>query len=111
MPGLAIAPVTLTTADFAAIGREPRLVGLGVLSHYTVMPAAAWLVIRLFGLDAETAVGVVLVGATSAGTASNVISYLARGNVALSVTLTATASGAFDGWSLGAGPLQSAITA
>ena len=81
--------LTLTTGDFAAIARSPRLVGLGVLLHYTVMPAAAWLVIRLLGLDAETTVGVVLVGATSAGTASNVISYLARGNVALSVTMTA----------------------
>ena len=81
--------LTLTVADFAAIARAPRLVVLGVLLHYTVMPAAAWLVIRLLGLDAETAVGVVLVGASSAGTASNVISYLARGNVALSVTMTA----------------------
>lgn len=81
--------LTLTAGDFAAIARAPRLVGLGVLLHYTVMPAAAWLVIRGLGLDAESAVGVVLVGATSAGTASNVISYLARGNVALSVTMTA----------------------
>jgi BASS family bile acid:Na+ symporter len=81
--------LTLAPRDFAAIVRAPRLVLLGVLLHYTVMPAAAWLVIRVLGLDAETAVGVVLVGATSAGTASNVISYLARGNVALSVTMTA----------------------
>jgi len=81
--------MTLSTTDFTAIARAPRLVALGVLLHYTVMPAAAWLVIRVLGLDAETAVGVVLVGATSAGTASNVISYLARGNVALSVTMTA----------------------
>ena len=81
--------LTLTAADFTAIARAPRLVALGVALHYTVMPAAAWLVIRLLGLDADTAVGVVLVGATSAGTASNVISYLARGNVALSVTMTA----------------------
>jgi BASS family bile acid:Na+ symporter len=81
--------LTLTARDFAAIARAPGLVALGVTLHYTVMPAAAWLVIRLLGLDAQTAVGVVLVGATSAGTASNVISYLARGNVALSVTMTA----------------------
>jgi bile acid:Na+ symporter, BASS family len=81
--------LTLSVGDFAAVARAPRLVGLGVLLHYTVMPAAAWLVIRVLGLDAESAVGVVLVGATSAGTASNVISYLARGNVALSVTMTA----------------------
>jgi BASS family bile acid:Na+ symporter len=81
--------LTLTPADFAAIGRRPALVALGVALHYTVMPAAAWLVIRLLRLDTDTAVGVVLVGATSAGTASNVVSYLARGNVALSVTMTA----------------------
>jgi BASS family bile acid:Na+ symporter len=84
--------LTLTARDFASIARAPRLVALGVGLHYTVMPAAAWLVIRLLGLDAETAVGVVLVGATSAGTASNVVSYLARGNVALSVTMTAVST-------------------
>ncbi|HXQ64244.1 MAG TPA: bile acid:sodium symporter family protein [Steroidobacteraceae bacterium] len=83
---------TLTPADFRAVLRAPRLVLLGVGLHYTVMPAAAWLVIRVLQLDAATAVGVVLVGATSAGTASNVISYLARGNVALSVTLTAAST-------------------
>jgi bile acid:Na+ symporter, BASS family len=83
---------TLTPDDFGAVLRAPRLVLLGVALHYTVMPAAAWLVIRLLHLDAATAVGVVLVGATSAGTSSNVISYLARGNVALSVTLTAAST-------------------
>lgn len=81
--------LTLSAADFAAVVRQPRLVLLGVMLHYTVMPAAAWLVIRVLRLDPETATGVVLVGATSAGTASNVVSYLARGNVALSVTMTA----------------------
>jgi len=81
--------LTLVPEDFRNVARRPRLVLLGVLLHYTVMPAAAWLVIHLLGLDAQTAIGVVLVGATSAGTASNVISFLARGNVALSVTMTA----------------------
>lgn len=81
--------LTLTPRDFRAILAAPRLVVVGVLLHYTVMPAAAWLLIRLLALDADTAVGVVLVGSTSAGTASNVVSYLARGNVALSVTMTA----------------------
>ena len=84
--------LTLTTADFRGVLRAPRLVLIGVLLHYTVMPAAAWLLIRLLALDTQTAVGVVLVGATSAGTASNVISYLARGNVALSVTMTAVST-------------------
>jgi bile acid:Na+ symporter, BASS family len=84
--------LTLTPADFRAVLGAPRLVVVGVLLHYTVMPAAAWLLIRLLALDADTAVGVVLVGATSAGTASNVVSYLARGNVALSVTMTAVST-------------------
>lgn len=89
MLGMGLTLVPADFADFAAVVRAPRLVILGIALHYTVMPAAAWLVIRLLALDAETAIGVVLVGATSAGTASNVISYLARGNVALSVTMTA----------------------
>lgn len=84
--------LTLTPQDFRGVLATPRLVVVGVLLHYTVMPAAAWLVIRVLGLDADTAVGVVLVGATSAGTASNVISFLARGNVALSVTMTAVST-------------------
>ncbi len=84
--------LTLTAQDFVAIAQSPRLVALGVTLHYTVMPAAAWLVIHLLALDPDTAVGVVLVGATSAGTASNVISYLARGNVALSVAMTAVST-------------------
>ena len=81
--------LTLSGGDFRALAAAPRLVVLGVALHYTVMPAAAWLLIRVLDLDAATATGVVLVGTTSAGTASNVISYLARGNVALSVTMTA----------------------
>jgi BASS family bile acid:Na+ symporter len=84
--------LTLTLQDFRAVLATPRLVVVGVLLHYTVMPAAAWLVIRALALDPDTAVGVVLVGATSAGTASNVISFLARGNVALSVTMTAVST-------------------
>ena len=84
--------LTLTPGDFVAVARAPGLVALGVGLHYTVMPATAWLLIRVLALDPETATGVVLVGATSAGTASNVITYLARGNVALSVTMTAVST-------------------
>jgi BASS family bile acid:Na+ symporter len=84
--------LTLSPSDFRAVLATPRLVVVGVMLHYTVMPATAWLLIRLLALDADTAIGVILVGATSAGTASNVISYLARGNVALSVTMTAVST-------------------
>jgi len=84
--------LTLAPRDFRSVLAAPRLVVIGVLLHYTVMPAAAWLLIHALALDPDTAVGVVLVGATSAGTASNVVSYLARGNVALSVTMTAVST-------------------
>lgn len=81
--------MTLVPADFVAVARRPALVALGLVLQYTVMPAAALLVARTLGLSSEQTVGMVLVGASSGGTASNVIAYLARANVALSVALTA----------------------
>jgi BASS family bile acid:Na+ symporter len=80
---------TLTPADFKTVAGRGRLVALGLALQYTVMPAAAWCVAALLGLPPELAVGVYLVGATSGGTASNLVTYLARGDVALSVTMTA----------------------
>ncbi|MGE4504603.1 MAG: bile acid:sodium symporter family protein [Desulfovibrionaceae bacterium] len=79
------------TLDFGAFARVlPRwpLVAAGAALQYTVMPLAALGVARLFGLGPEAALGLALVGACPGGTASNVITYLARGNVALSVTMT-----------------------
>ena len=80
---------TLAPADFKAVAGRGRLVALGLALQYTVMPAAAWCVAALLELPPELAVGVYLVGATSGGTASNLVTYLARGDVALSVTMTA----------------------
>lgn len=80
---------TLTPQDFLAVAGRGRLVALGLALQYSVMPAAAWLVVALLDLPRDVALGVFLVGAASGGTASNVITYLARGDVALSVTLTA----------------------
>ena len=80
--------MTLSTADFAEALRRPRVVGLGVALQYAVMPLAAWLIGLALGLPAELLAGLVLVGACPGGTASNVICYLARGDVALSITLT-----------------------
>ncbi|MDH5182115.1 MAG: bile acid:sodium symporter family protein, partial [Gammaproteobacteria bacterium] len=65
---------------------------LGVALHYLIMPPAAWLISRLFNLPVELMVGMVLVGSSAGGTASNVICYLAKGNVALSITLTLTST-------------------
>ncbi len=80
---------TLTPRDFLVVAGRGRLVALGLALQYTVMPAAAWLVVALLDLPGDVALGVYLVGAASGGTASNVIAYLARGDVALSVTMTA----------------------
>ncbi len=80
--------VTLTAADFLRAVRRCGVVGLGVGLQYFLMPLTAWLISRLLGLPPELTVGMVLVGSVSGGTASNVICYLARGDVALSITMT-----------------------
>ncbi len=80
---------TLRGRDFAGVFRMPAAVGVGVLSQLLVMPGLAWLLARLSGLSPELAAGIILVGCSPSGVASNVISYLAKANVALSVTLTA----------------------
>ncbi len=80
--------VTLTAADFASVLRRPRLIALGVALQYGIMPLMAWLIALALGLPPLLMLGLVLVGACPGGTASNVICYLARGDVALSITLT-----------------------
>ncbi len=80
--------LTLTPADFARAWRRPRTVALGLALQYTVMPVAALAAARLLHLPEAALVGMVLVGASPGGTASNVVCYLARGDVALSITLT-----------------------
>lgn len=80
--------MTLTLEQFRDVIRRPGILGLGVLLQYSVMPLAAWLIANLLELSTALTVGMVLVGSSPGGTASNVICYLARGNVALSVSLT-----------------------
>jgi len=80
--------LTLTPANFAGVLGRPGVVGLGVTLQYVVMPLAAWLIGHALGLPPALLAGLVLVGACPGGTASNVICYLARGDVALSITLT-----------------------
>lgn len=79
---------TLTIDDFRRVLKMKRLVGLGVLLQYSVMPLAAFGISHLMALPVELMVGMVLVGSASGGTASNVICYLAKGDVALSISLT-----------------------
>lgn len=80
--------MTLTLERFAQVLRRPRLVLLGLALQFGVMPLAGWLIAETLGLPAALLAGLVLVGASPGGTASNVICYLARGDVALSITLT-----------------------
>jgi BASS family bile acid:Na+ symporter len=80
--------ITLTTEDFTRVLKFPSWVFAGILLHYTVMPLSGWSLAKLFALPDNYAVGLILVACCPCGTASNVISYLARANVALSVTLT-----------------------
>lgn len=80
--------MTLRPADFGETLGRPGLIGLGLGLQFLVMPLAAWGVGEALGLSAALLAGLVLVGASPGGTASNVICYLARGDVALSITLT-----------------------
>lgn len=80
--------MTLTVEDFKAVGRRPWEVLIGAVAQFVIMPAVAWALVKVFALPPELAIGVILVGTCPGGTASNVISYLARGEVALSVSMT-----------------------
>ena len=80
--------MTLTWQSFGVVLRQPGRIGLGLALQYLVMPLAAWAVALVLGLPPALLAGLVLVGASPGGTASNVVCYLARGNLALSITLT-----------------------
>lgn len=91
-PGLGVIMLgmglTLRVADFIAVAREPKNVALGVAAQFLIMPLAAWAIAKSFGLDPGLAIGLILVGCCPGGTASNVICYMARASVPLSVLLT-----------------------
>ncbi len=80
---------SLSVRDFTRVLAMPWPVFIGLSLQFVVMPASAWAVTHLFGFEGAIAAGVILVGAAPGGVASNVITYLAGGNVALSVTMTA----------------------
>lgn len=80
--------LTLRPENFIEVSRRPAVILLGVFLQYTIMPALAWGLSLWLGLPASLMIGMILVGASPGGTASNVICYLAKGDVALSITLT-----------------------
>lgn len=84
--------LTLTLPDFALVFKNPLPVLGGVTAQFILMPSMGWLVATLLQLEPALAAGLILVGCAPGGTASNVVSYLARGNVALSVAMTSVST-------------------
>lgn len=84
--------LTLSKQDFSEVFRRPRDVAIGVLGQFLIMPGLAWGLCTALQLPPEIAVGVILVGCCPGGTASNVMAFLARGDVALSVTITSVST-------------------
>lgn len=87
--------LTLSLDDFKDVLKIPRAVAAGFVAQYLIMPLLGWSIARVLALDTQFAVGLILVSACPGGTASNVVAFLARANVALSVLMTmATTFGA-----------------
>ncbi|OCG21125.1 bile acid:sodium symporter [Gilliamella sp. wkB108] len=84
--------VTLSFDDFKRVVTRPKAVIICTLLHYIVMPLAALLLSKLFTMRPELLVGMVLVGSVASGTASNVMIYLAKGDVALSITISSVST-------------------
>ena len=84
--------MTMTFADFKSVLNRPKAVFIGVVAQFVVMPGLAYALCKLFQLPAEIAIGVILVGCCPGGTASNVITYMAKGNTALSVACTSVST-------------------
>ncbi|ALK99575.1 sodium transporter [Massilia sp. WF1] len=84
--------LTLSAADFREVFRRPRDVAIGVVGHYLIMPGIAYVLAIALRLPPDIAVGVILVGCCPSGTASNVMTFLAKGDVALGVSIAAVST-------------------
>ncbi len=80
--------LTLTFDDFRRITRTPKVVAIGFAAQYTIMPLLAWGIATALDLPTYFAVGLILVGCCPGGTASNLVAYIAKADVALSVVMT-----------------------
>ncbi|MFC4213586.1 bile acid:sodium symporter family protein [Pedobacter petrophilus] len=83
---------TMGWRDLSGVFKMPKAVLVGVLCHYTIMPFVGFTIAKAFGFPPEIAAGVVLVGCMPSGLASNVIAFIAKANLALSVTITAVST-------------------
>ena len=84
--------LTLTAADFREVFRRPRDVAIGVVGHYLIMPGIAYALAVGLDLPPDIAIGVILVGCCPSGTASNVMTFLAKGDVALGVSIASVST-------------------
>ena len=84
--------LTLTIPDFKEVVKRPVPIAIGVVAQFVIMPLAAVGVAKLFGLHPALAVGLLMLGSVPGGTSSNVIAYLAKGDVALSVAMTSVST-------------------
>ncbi len=84
--------MSLRLADFRRVVEQPRGVGIGLLNLLVLSPLLAFAIAEVFGLDPALAVGLVLLGASPGGTLANLLTHFARGDTALSITMTAISS-------------------
>lgn len=82
----------LTRADFARIVRQPRALVVGIVCHFVLLPLACFALLKISGLTGVFAVGFMILAACPTGTTSNLLTYIARGDVALALSFTAVAS-------------------
>jgi len=82
----------MSMKDFIGVVKMPKGVMVGLVCQFTIMPVLGFAIANMFGFSAEIAAGVVLIGSSPSGLASNVMAYLAKANLALSVTLTAVST-------------------
>jgi len=83
---------SLSVYDFGRVIKMPKGVIIGVICQFTIMPFVGWTIATVFAFPTEIAAGIILIGSCPSGLASNVMSYLAKANLALSITLTAVAT-------------------
>lgn len=79
----------MSLADFTGVAKNPRGVLVGIVCHFSVMPLIGFALTKIFHFEPEIAAGIILIGSCSSGLASNVMAYIAKSNLALSVTVTA----------------------
>jgi BASS family bile acid:Na+ symporter len=84
--------MTLRPVDFVIIGKRPWALIFGVLAHYTVMPALGWGIAHALNMSPVLTAGMILVGCAPAGTSSNVMVFLAKGDTALSVAMSSVST-------------------